>query len=247
MKKVAFIPSRYGSTRFPGKPLSLIAGKPMIRHVYERAVACKGLDGLYVATDDERIRECVEGFGGRVIMTAGRHPSGTDRVREAAESVGLVDDDVVVNIQGDQPAFNPLCVDLLIRGLLEEKEAPMATLVYRPKDGPWVKQPEDVKVVTDTSGYAIYFSRAGIPYYREAGDERVYNKHLGFYAFRMAFLRIFNSLPQGLLEQAEKLEQLRAIEYGYKIKVLQSPWDSPEVDIPSDIREMEGIISKCPC
>jgi 3-deoxy-manno-octulosonate cytidylyltransferase (CMP-KDO synthetase) len=246
MKKVAFIPSRYGSTRFPGKPLSIISGKPMIRHVYERAITCKGLDGVYVATDDERIRDCVEGFGGRVVMTAGRHPSGTDRIREAAESIGLSDEDVVVNIQGDQPAFNPLCVDLLIRGLLEETEAPMATLIYRPRDEAWVRQPEDVKVVTDMSGYAIYFSRAGIPYYREAGDERVYNKHLGFYVFRMAFLRIFNSLPQGLLEQAEKLEQLRALEYGYKIKVLQSPWDSPEVDIPSDIREMERIISQCP-
>ncbi len=171
MRIAAFIPSRYSSTRFAGKPLALIHGKPMIRHVYERALKCRGLSEVYIATDDDRIRLCVEGFGGKVVMTSPTHPCGTDRVREAASLVGIEDNDIVVNIQGDQPAFNPDCLSLLIEGLLKEEKAPMLTLVYRMPRGMNPDDPSDVKVVADRKGYALYFSRSVIPFYWEDSGE----------------------------------------------------------------------------
>jgi 3-deoxy-manno-octulosonate cytidylyltransferase (CMP-KDO synthetase) len=242
MKTVAFIPSRFGSSRFPGKPLAAISGKPMIRHVYERAKSCAEISDVFVATDDERIFQCVEEFGGKAIMTRGHHPSGSDRVWEAASALVLAEDDIVVNIQGDQPAFNPKSISLLIAPLLDEPGLAMSTLIFRMKDSSHASDPNDVKVLVDSNGFAIYFSRCPVPFYRDGDTERLYYKHLGFYAFRMRFLRIFNSLPQGSLEQAEKLEQLRAIEHGYKIKVAESRWDSPEVDTPSDVTKIERAL-----
>jgi 3-deoxy-manno-octulosonate cytidylyltransferase (CMP-KDO synthetase) len=245
MKKIiAFIPSRYESTRFPGKPLALIAGKPMIRHVYEEAKACPEISEVFVATDDERIDQCVRGFGGLTVMTGRDHLSGTDRIAEAASLKGLEDEDLVINIQGDQPTFEHRCIPYLIRPLLEDASLPMSTLVFRITDDREVRDLKNVKTVWDKERFALFFSRAAIPCYRDSGSEKIYYKHLGFYAYQRKFLKTFASLPLGEWENAEKLEQLRAIEYGYKIKIVESPSDSYEVDTPSDIRIAESILSQ---
>ncbi|MBP1741991.1 MAG: 3-deoxy-D-manno-octulosonate cytidylyltransferase, partial [Deltaproteobacteria bacterium] len=189
MKKIiAFIPSRYESTRFPGKPLALIAGKPMIQHVYEQAKACPEISEVFVATDDERIARCVRGFGGLTVMTAREHPSGTDRIAEAASVKELDDEDLVINIQGDQPTFEPLCIPYLIRPLVEDASLPMSTLVFKMTDAREVKDIKNVKTVWDKEGFALFFSRAPIPYYRDSASEKIYYKHLGFYAYRKQFL-----------------------------------------------------------
>lgn len=243
MKKVtAFIPSRYESTRFPGKPLALIAGKPMIQHVYEEAKACPVVSEVFVATDDERIEECVRGFGGLAVMTSPNHLSGTDRIAEAASLKGLEDEDLIINIQGDQPTFEHPCIPYLIRPLLEDATLLMSTLVFKMTDDREVRDIKNVKTVQDKEGFALFFSRSPIPYYRDAGAEKVYYKHLGFYAYRRNFLKTFASLPAGEWEEAEKLEQLRAVEYGHKIKIVNSPYDSFEVDTPSDIKVAEQIL-----
>lgn len=241
MKIFAFIPARYQSTRFPGKPLVLIAGKPMIQHVYERALLCPELSDVYVATDDERISDCVHGFGGKIVMTKKDHQSGTDRISEAAVKTGLKKQDIIVNIQGDQPLFDPSVISLLVRPLMEEESVPMSTLRWKMTDDRQVENPNHVKVVTDNQGFAIYFSRCPIPYFRDnvAGT---YYKHLGFYGYRMEFLTRFTRLSQGRLESAEKLEQLRALEHGFKIKVMETPFNSVEVDVPEDLETVEKIL-----
>lgn len=242
MKITAFIPARYQSSRFPGKPLALIAGKPMIQHAYERALSCSELSDVYVATDDDRIAECVRQFGGKALMTQPTHASGTDRIAEAALTVGLDDEDLVVNIQGDQPSFQPSVVSDLVRPMIEDSSLPMSTLKYRIMHREEIANPNHVKVVTDRNGFAIYFSRCPIPYCRDGIPDGVHFKHLGFYCFRMAFLIRFTSLHQGLLESLEKLEQLRALEHGYKIKVPETLFDSVEVDVPQDIHAIEAIL-----
>ncbi|MGE5841001.1 MAG: 3-deoxy-manno-octulosonate cytidylyltransferase [Deltaproteobacteria bacterium] len=238
----AFIPSRFESTRFPGKPLAVIAGKPMIQHVFEEAKACPELSEVFVATDDQRIAECVRGFGGLTVMTGRDHFSGTDRIAEAATIKGLADEDLVVNIQGDQPTFEHQCIPHLLRPLLEDTSLPMSTLVFKMTDDREVRDVKNVKTVVDKQGFALFFSRSPIPYYRDLGSGRFYYKHLGFYAYRRRFLETFARLPPGELEEAEKLEQLRAVEYGYKIKIVESPYDSFEVDTPSDIKVAEEIL-----
>jgi len=242
MKIVAFIPARYHSTRFPGKPLALIAGKPMIRHVYERAVSSSGLCEVCVATDDERILACVRGFGGRAVMTEKSHRSGTDRICEAAQKMGLHDDDLVVNIQGDQPIFDPSVISRLVKPFRDEMSIQMTTLKCRIRDERHALNQNHVKVVTDNRGFAVYFSRHSIPFYRDAGSSRTYYKHLGFYGFRMGFLMEFTRLPVGVLESAESLEQLRALEHGFRIRVVETPFDSTEVDVPEDIVTVEEIL-----
>jgi 3-deoxy-manno-octulosonate cytidylyltransferase (CMP-KDO synthetase) len=242
MKIAAFIPARYASSRFPGKPLALIAGKPMIQHTYERALLCPELSAVYVATDDERIADCVRQFGGKALITSPTHGSGTDRIAEAALKVGLEDGDLVVNIQGDQPSFQPSVVTDLVRPLMEDRNLPMSTLKYRIARTEEIQNPNHVKVVTDRDGFAIYFSRCPIPYCRDGVPDGVHYKHLGFYCFRMAFLIRFTSLGQGVLESLEKLEQLRALEHGYKIKVPETPFDSVEVDVPQDVKAIEAIL-----
>jgi 3-deoxy-manno-octulosonate cytidylyltransferase (CMP-KDO synthetase) len=244
MKIIAFIPSRYESTRFPGKPLAPIAGKPMIQHVYEKAKACPEISDVFVATDDERIAQCVRGFGGLTVMTSRDHFSGTDRIAEAASLKDLEDEDLVINIQGDQPTFDPLCLPYLIRPLVKDASLPMSTLVFKITDDREVQDIKNVKTVWDKEGFALFFSRAPIPHYRDSGSEKIYYKHLGFYAYRRKFLKTFASLPLGEWESAEKLEQLRALEYGYKIKIVESPSDSYEVDTPSDIEVAERILSQ---
>ncbi len=241
MNIYAFIPARYQSSRFPGKPLAMIAGKPMIQHTYERALACPDLSAVYVATDDDRILECVKGFGGKALMTRGDHVSGTDRIAEAAQKIGVEDQDLVVNIQGDQPAFQPAVVSAMIAPLVADETIPMSTLKCRIRDENDVTNPNHVKVVTDNRGFALYFSRCPIPFCRDANPDRVHYKHLGFYCFRMNFLLKFTALPEGKLESLEKLEQLRALENGYRISVPESMYDSIEVDVPDDV----GAIEEC--
>lgn len=241
MNIFAFIPARYQSSRFPGKPLAMIHGKPMIQHTYERALACPELSAVYVATDDDRILECVKNFGGKALMTGSGHVSGTDRIAEAAQKVGVENEDLVVNIQGDQPAFQPEVVSAMIAPLVADETIPMSTLKCRIEDENDVTNPNHVKVVTDNRGFALYFSRCPIPFCRDANPGQVHYKHLGFYCFRMRFLLKFTALPEGKLESLEKLEQLRALENGYRISVPESMYDSIEVDVPDDV----GAIEKC--
>jgi 3-deoxy-manno-octulosonate cytidylyltransferase (CMP-KDO synthetase) len=244
MKIIAFIPSRYESTRFPGKPLALIAGKPMIQHVYERTLSSVHVADAFVATDDERIFQCVQGFGGKAVMTGPTHPSGTDRIAEAAQKLGLKDHDLVVNVQGDQPTFDASCLPDLLRPFQEGSDLPMSTLMIRMREREEIENPNNVKVVIDTKGFAHYFSRSSIPFYRDAGENQGVYKHLGFYAYPVHFLKVFASLSPGPLESAEKLEPLRALEHGFKVKVEETRFDSIEVDTPKDITKVECLIGR---
>ena len=238
MQVVVIIPSRYGSSRFDGKPLADICGKPMIQWVYERASQADCVNAVHVATDDERIREAVEEFGGRFIMTSSQCRSGSDRVADAAERIGMGLDDVVVNIQGDQPLVDPRCLDALVQPLLVDATVQMSTLAFAIVEPREISDPKDVKVVFDASGDALYFSRAAIPHGRDGSEEYDTYKHLGVYAYSRKFLECFRNLPPGRLEEIEKLEQLRAMEHGHRIRVVVTPYDSPEVDLPVDIRRI---------
>ncbi len=242
MKTVAFIPARYESSRFPGKPLAPIAGKPMIQRVYECAAACPELSGVCVATDDKRISTCVQEFGGDAVMTGNSHRSGTDRISEAALKMGLEKEDLIVNIQGDQPFFHPSQISRMITPLKEDESISMTTLKFRITEKSEITNPNHVKVVTDGQGFGLYFSRSPIPFYRSTASGEEYYKHLGLYAYRMGFLLQFTQLPEGVLESAEKLEQLRALEHGIKIKVVETPFDSVEVDVPEDIKKVETML-----
>ena len=222
----------------------ILAGKPMIQHVYEEAKACPKIAEVFVATDDQRIAQCVRNFGGKTLMTARDHPSGTDRVAEAASLQDLQEEDLVINIQGDQPTFEHPCILDLISPLEEDTSLLMSTLVFKMTDDREVKDLKNVKTVWDQEGFALFFSRSPIPYYRDSGSERIYYKHLGFYAYRRNFLKTFASLPVGEWEDAEKLEQLRAVEYGYKIKIVKTLYDSFEVDTPSDIKVAEKLLTE---
>jgi len=241
MKIAAIIPSRYGSTRFQGKPLASISGKPMIQLVYHAASRAKSIDIVAVATDDHRIFETVSGFGGHVIMTSGSHRSGSDRVWQAAEALGLSDDDIVINVQGDQPLVDPRCLEHVIEPLSGDSPIEMSTLAYRIRDPQEYHNPKDVKVVMDQNGDALYFSRSPIPFGRDAKRFPTY-KHLGIYAYTKRFLDVFAQLPTGQLEAVEKLEQLRALEFGHTIRIVVTPHDSPEVDLPEDIQRIERLL-----
>jgi 3-deoxy-manno-octulosonate cytidylyltransferase (CMP-KDO synthetase) len=239
MQVVVIIPSRYGSSRFNGKPLADICGKPMIEWVCQRAMQAKCVDSVQVATDDPRIREVVKGFGGNVVMTSPECRSGTDRVAEAAERLGLDLGDVVVNIQGDQPLVDPRCFDAVVQPFHDDPAVLMSTLAFAIVDPREICDPKDVKVTFDNNGDALYFSRATIPHGRDGSHGYDIYKHLGVYAYRRGFLERFRSLAPGRLEEIEKLEQLRAMEHGYRIRVVVSPYDSPEVDLPMDIQRIE--------
>lgn len=238
MQVVVIIPSRYGSSRFDGKPLADICGKPMIQWVYERASQAACVDAVHVATDDERIREAVGRFGGRVIMTSAQCRSGSDRVADAAERLGIGMDDVVVNIQGDQPLVDPRCLDALVQPFMNDATVKMSTLAFAIEDLREITDPKDVKVVFDHNGDALYFSRATIPHGRDGSEGFDTYKHLGVYAYTRGFLECFRKLPPGRLEEIEKLEQLRAMEHGHRIRVVVTPYDSPEVDLPVDIQRI---------
>jgi 3-deoxy-manno-octulosonate cytidylyltransferase (CMP-KDO synthetase) len=239
MRVVVIIPSRYGSSRFDGKPLAPICGKPMIQWVCEQAMQAECVASVHVATDDTRIRDAVNGFGGNAVMTDSNCRSGTDRVAEAAQRLGLDMRDVVVNIQGDQPMVDPRCFDAVVQPFYDDPSVKMSTLAFAIVDEREIGDPKDVKVTFDKNGDALYFSRATIPLGRDGIHGYEIYKHLGVYAYTREFLECFRSLAPGRLEEIEKLEQLRAMEHGHRIRVVVTPYDSPEVDLPIDIRRVE--------
>jgi len=236
------IPARYSSSRFPGKALVSIAGKTMLQHVWERTSQTRYLTDVVIATDDDRIRAAAEAFRARVVMTRGDHLSGTDRVAEAASASQA---HIVVNVQGDEPMIDPAAIDAAILGLLDDDlgEVSMGTLkkrIERPSDIP---DPNVVKVVTDAKGNALYFSRSPIPYARD-GEQPTYFKHIGLYVYRRDFLLSYPDLPVGPLERAERLEQLRALENGFKIRVVETEYESLGVDTPEDWKQVAELFEK---
>lgn len=236
MRIVGIIPARYQSSRFPGKPLYPLAGRPMILHVYERCRRANCLDAVYVATDDARIQAVVRESGGLSVITRGDHASGTDRLEEAGRILGLGEEDMVVNVQGDEPLVHPDMVELLVRVLADDPSCPMATLAFSSRNEREYNDPNVVKVVTDRSGRALYFSRSPLPFRRDPGAAPlVFLKHLGFYAYRFGFLKKFSGLQPGVLEGVEKLEQLRALENGYPIRVELTAHETLGVDTPEDV------------
>ncbi len=251
MKLIALIPARYGSSRFPGKPLAPILGKPLIQRVYAQARLVEGLDELWVATDDERIRACVEGFGGRALLTRADHPSGSDRLAEAAQLLGLAPADLVINIQGDQPVFPPELIAQLAALLTRDPEVVMVTPARQFTDPKMAADPNVVKVVFDHRGRALYFSRSPLPCWfgvslaRDAAPHYFY-RHLGIYAYRVGFLKEFVHLPPGRWEQAERLEQLRALEHGFPIHIVETQGDTLEVDTPADLLRAEAHFAAAP-
>jgi len=243
MRIIALIPARYGSTRFPGKPLAPILGKPLIQRVYEQARLVPELDTVWVATDDERIRDCVLSFGGQAVMTRADHPSGSDRLAEASLLLRLAPEDLVINIQGDQPVFPPELIGQLAAVLRQDPAAAMATPARRVDDLELALNPNVVKVVFDQHHRALYFSRSPLPYWRD-GQAPYFYKHIGIYAYRMDFLQKFVTLPPGCWEDAEKLEQLRALEHGFPIHIVETTGDTLEVDTPEDLQKAEIYLRK---
>ena len=242
---VAIVPARYGSTRLPGKPLALIGGRPLVRHAYELAARVRGVDRVVVATDDERIYDAVKQFGGEVRMTRADHASGTDRVAEVARTL---DARLVVNVQGDLLDFDPASVEGALASLSGDSPAAMSTLMTALTDDAEWRNPNVVKVVTDQDGYALYFSRSPIPHRRDrrpdSHDRRAAvvlgYRHVGVYAYRHDFLLTFARLRPTPLEHSEKLEQLRALEWGYRIRVVETEGPVIEVDTPEDLRRAQG-------
>jgi len=242
IRTLGVIPARYGAQRFPGKPLVMIAGKPLVQRVYERAAKAQRLDKVVVATEDTRILEAVESFGGDAMLTSPDCATGTDRVAEVARAYEC---ELVVNIQGDEPLMRPEMIDQLAEGMFGDPSCVMGTLARKINAAEQLANPNVVKVVLGTNGNALYFSRSQIPYVRDAADQfraGTFLKHLGIYAFQRDFLLKFVQLPQSDLEKTEKLEQLRALENGYGIKVLITPHDSIGVDRPEDVELVEQIL-----
>ncbi|MFW6409733.1 MAG: 3-deoxy-manno-octulosonate cytidylyltransferase [Halanaerobiales bacterium] len=237
MRVTAIIPARYKSTRFTGKPLAEICGKPMIQHVYQQTKMVEGMDQVIVATDDQRIYRAVEKFDGEVTMTSSQHRSGTDRIAEVA---GSLDTDLIVNVQGDEPLIKPEMIERAMEPFTDEPELEMSTLRKKINNLGEIKNPNVVKVVTDKKNYALYFSRSPIPYQREGNPE--YYKHIGLYVFRRDFLLKYSQLNPTPLEKAESLEQLRALENGHKIKVVETDYEVIGVDQPQDIEKVEKIL-----
>ncbi len=239
-RAVGIVPARFASTRFPGKPIVPIAGLPMIQRVWEGARTAKCLDEVVIATDDERIAEVCRGFGAPVAMTAADHPTGTDRLAEAARGL---DAEIVVNIQGDEPLIEGFVVDAAVDALLGDPESPMSTVAHPAPPGA-ENDPNRVKVAIDRAGRALYFSRAPIPYARDPESPPRYWQHIGLYAYRRDFLLEFVGLDQTEAELAESLEQLRALEHGHRIRVaVVEGWESLGVDVPEDVQRVERLLS----
>ncbi len=245
MRVTAIIPARFASTRFPGKPLADICGKPMIQWVYERTALSAGIDRVLVATDDERIIRAVTEFGGEAQMTAGDHPTGTDRLAEVASRV---ETDLVVNVQGDEPLIDPRMIEQAVSPFMGDGSLVMGTLKSRIASVEEFLNPNVVKVVTDRQGFALYFSRAPIPHPRDAFGALVEHfsegeacKHIGLYVYRRDFLLAYPKLPSTPLENLEKLEQLRALEHGYRIRVVETGHTSHGVDTPEDLERVREL------
>ena len=238
MKSICVIPARYSSTRLPGKPLKDICGKPMICRVYERASLAKSVTEVIVATDDERILDAVEKNFGRAIMTRADHKTGTDRLAEVAEKFS--DAEVIVNVQGDEPLIEPSLIDELVAQFVADKNLQMATVATELLDADEIKNPNNVKVVLDKNNDALYFSRSPIPYVRNAGKSKIF-KHIGIYAYRRNFLLAYAKMEPTPLEQSESLEQLRALENGFKIRVIKSSCKFVGVDTEEDLKLVNEI------
>ncbi len=247
MKFIVIIPARYASTRFPGKPLALLQGKPVIQHVYQQVK--QSVDNVWVATDDTRILSTVESFGGKAVMTSAEHKSGTDRICEAFEKIGE-DYEVIINVQGDEPFIQKKQIEA-IKKCFDDPNTDIATLVqpFNASDGvESLENPNSPKVVIDKQGFALYFSRSVIPFCRGINKEdwlttyRHYYKHIGIYAYKSDVLKAITRLPQSRLELAESLEQLRWIENGYKIKVAETNLSTIGIDTPEDLQRAEQFL-----
>lgn len=238
MKILCVIPARYASTRLPGKPLADIAGKPMICRVYDRAVQAKCLSEVVVATDDQRVLQAVEAHGGRAMMTAKDHPTGTDRLAEVAAA--YPDIDLIINVQGDEPLIEPSIIDALAAAFDGDADLKMATVMTEITDEAEQMNPNNVKVVTDKNGYALYFSRSLLPYPRYRKGVPVY-KHIGIYAYKREFLLHYAKMAPTPLEETEALEQLRALENGYRIKVIRTDHRFVGVDTAEDLAMVNKI------
>ncbi len=239
MKIIGVIPARWGSTRFEGKILADIDGKPMIQHVWERARRSQMLNNILIACDDERIMVAAKKFGAAAVMTSPKHVSGTDRIAEAVENLRA---DIVINIQGDEPLIDPRLIDHLAKALVDNPQCAMATVIKEISQKEDVVNPNVVKVVVDLHGMALYFSRAAIPFDRDGKGGAVVYKHIGIYAYRRDFLLGYKKLPKSRLEESEKLEQLRALEAGYRIKTVVTEMDMVGVDIPEDLEKVRKLL-----
>lgn len=240
------IPARYASTRFPGKPLADLCGKPMVQWVYERSKLCDSVDRVIVATDDERIAKAVASFGGDVAMTRSDHPTGTDRLAEVAAGI---DDELIVNVQGDEPLIDPAMIQAAVAPLLADSSIPMGTLKTPLTSAEEFLNPNVVKVVTDQRGFALYFSRAPIPHPRDFNDdvkqrwpELATAKHIGLYVYRREFLLDYPQMKATPLETQECLEQLRALEHGYRIRVAETKLVGQGVDTPEDLEKVKALL-----
>tara|TARA_B100000959_G_scaffold23372_1_gene22614 strand:- start:44649 stop:45410 length:762 start_codon:yes stop_codon:yes gene_type:complete len=242
-KVAGIIPARWGSSRFPGKPLHHLAGKSLLRHVFERVNQCEQLDLLLVATDDVRIEEEARSIGAEVVMTSPDHPTGTDRIAEAVAPHPDVTH--VINIQGDEPLVDPALVDSFVTALTAEPDLPMITAANPMTDRAQLDDPDIVKVVVDGGGNALYFSRSPIPFLRTQPDTLVPLRHMGLYGYRRDFLEQFVSWPPGLLERAEQLEQLRALENGARIRVVLTKDHSIGLDTPEQVPHLEALLASC--
>ena len=240
MKTAVIIPARMGSMRFPGKVLADLGGKPVIQHVWENAMRSKA-DSVTVAADDPRVEQAVKSFGGHVVMTKPSHPSGSDRVWEAAQST---DAELIVNVQGDEPFLPHEVIDDLIDAMHGPDAPAMGTVVLPCSRADIAANPNLPKVVLTTDDYALYFSRSMIPYLREGGEETEVYRHWGIYAYRRETLAKFVSLPEGRLERCEKLEQLRALENGIRIKVIKTSFDSIGIDTPDDLARAQDFLAR---
>lgn len=240
MTVLAVIPARYASSRLPGKPLVDIVGKPMIQHVYDRVRTARSVDDVIVATDDARIVAAVEGFGGRAIMTSPHHANGTSRTAEAVEGERA---ELVINVQGDEPLIAPAMIDELVGVMKADDEPEFATLCYEIPPEQY-DNPNVVKVVRDTGDYALYFSRSPIPFGRPGSDRHLY-EHIGIYGYTRGFLETYARLSETPLAQAESLEQLRALEHGHRIKVVETrvPYDALSVDDEDDLARVRRIVT----
>jgi len=253
LKAVVIIPARWGSTRFPGKPLENISGKPMIQWVVERAQNAETISEVIVATDDKRILNAVDSFGGRAVLTSDAHVSGTDRIAEAAKDL---DCDIVINVQGDEPLIPSANIDLLVKPFLEDESIKVTTLKSKILDGDEIFDPNVVKVTSSKAGFALYFSRSPIPYLRDkwtneeqvflnkTESDKVFYKHIGAYGFKKNFLMEYTKMPESLLETTEKLEQLRILENGIPIYVVETILGSIGVDCKEDLAKVEELLNQ---
>ena len=237
---IGIIPARYESSRLAHKLLRQVYGKPLIQWAWESASKASLLDGLIIACDDIKIKEAAESFGAKAVMTSTKHQSGTDRI---AEAIRDIDAKIVINIQADEPLMHHSTIDSLAREMINNPSTVMATVKMKIEAEEDINNPNIVKLICDKNDFAIYFSRYPIPYYRDSAVEKKHYKHLGIYAYTKDFLYTFKNLPSSYLENAERLEQLRAIEAGYKIKVIETKFESMGVDTEEDLQKVEAVLS----